>query len=188
MFFIEKRNYGNGRILKEDATATMPVDETRKEISSKFNFKDWQFATRKPANGIELAILYPGIFRNSKHIIQAMSACGWTFSRKNYIVHNNMLWKAMSFDPMFQDDISSEAKGYKHLFHWTPLYNYANIMKEGLKPKSQNAVYKYPDRVHLMKGNIPANALFSLGRQLFARNQGKNNNGIPTDVNKYIQK
>lgn len=46
----------------------------------------------------------------------------------------------MSFDPMFQKDVSAEARQYNYLYQWTPLYHYNNISLEGLKPRKNNNV------------------------------------------------
>ena len=143
-FTVSSSGYGgrfmgaNGKIIKEEATSTLPIDETKHQIQSKFHLKDWQFATQKGCNGIRLVVLYPGIFKNTKLIKEAMSACGWSLAVKGFIVKDKMIWRAMSFDPMFQKDVSSEARKYKYLYHWTPLYNYDAISMEGLKPRSEN--------------------------------------------------
>jgi hypothetical protein len=182
-FVVSSSGYGgkfmgaNGKILKEEATSTLSIEETRRQIQSKFHFKDWQFATQNGENGVRLVILYPGILRNTRLIKQAMSACGWSLAVKGYIVKNKMVWRAMSFDPMFQEDVSTEARQYGYLYHWTPLYNYRLIAKEGLKPKSENSVFDYPDRLHLIKGNTPQDEVVAIGLQLCLSNKRLKNNG-----------
>ena len=107
-FTVSSSGYGgrfmaaNGKIIKEDATSTLPIDETKHQIQTKFHLKDWQFATQNRCNGIRLAVLYPGIFKNTKLIKEAMLACGWSLSVKGFIIEDKMIWRAMSFDPMFQ--------------------------------------------------------------------------------------
>lgn len=165
------------RIIAEDATKTLSIDETRRQIQKKFKLKDWQFATEDGDNGLSFIILYPGIFRNTKVIQKAMNACGWSMAKKGTIVKDKMLWKSMSFDPLFQDDVSAEAKKFKYAFHWSPMRNYDSIMRDGLVPKSQNKLFKYPDRIHLIKGNTTKNELFYIGAQLYEMNKGLKNNG-----------
>ena len=104
-------------------------------------------------------------------------ACGWSLAVKSFIVKNKMIWKAMSFDPVFQKDISNEARKYNFLFHWTPLYHYDNIKKEGLKPKSENKLFDYPNRLHLIKGNTPKKDIYSIGWQLCMANKRHKNKG-----------
>lgn len=182
-FTVSSAGYGgkfmgvNGKILKEEATSTLTIDETRKEIQAKFHLKDWQFATQNGANGIQLVILYPGIFRNTRLIKRAMSACGWSLAVKGHVVKNKMIWRAMSFDPMFQKNVSMEARKYRFLYHWTPLYCYDNIKENGLLPKSENAIFDYPDRLHLIKGDTNNDEIMNIGQQLYLANKNKKNKG-----------
>ena len=105
-FTVSSSGYGgrfmgaNGDIIKEEATSTLPIDETKRQIQTKFHLKDWQFATQNGCNGIRLVVLYPGIFKNTKLIKNAMSACGWSLAVKGFIIKDKMIWRAMSFDPM----------------------------------------------------------------------------------------
>lgn len=115
-FIVSSSGYGGnfmgvkGKILKEDATTTLSIDETKRQMQDKFHLKEWQFAVQKGCNGIRLVVLYPGIFKNTRLIKDAMMACGWSLAIKGYIIKDKMIWKAMSFDPMFQKDVSSEAR------------------------------------------------------------------------------
>ena len=109
-FTVSSSGYGgrfmgaNGKIIKEEATSTLPIDETKRQIQSKFRLKDWQFATQNGCNGIRLVVLYPGIFKNTKLIKKAMLACGWSLAVKGFVIKDKMIWRAMSFGPMFQKD------------------------------------------------------------------------------------
>lgn len=167
----------NGKILKEEALSTLSIDETKSQIKDKFQLKDWQFATKNGKNGIELVVLYPGIFKNTKLIKDAMLACGWSVATTGYIFKHMMLWRVISFDPIFQDDVYSEARQYDYLFHWTPLYNYQSILKDGLIPKSENKYFDYPDRLHFIKGNASMQEVYNIGQQLCASNKKYKNNG-----------
>ena len=91
-----------GEIIKEKATSTLPIDETKNQIQTKFHLKDWQFATQNVTNGVRLVILYPSILKNTKLIKNAMMACGWSLADKGYIIKKRMTWRAMSFGPIFQ--------------------------------------------------------------------------------------
>lgn len=83
----------------------------------------------------------------------------------------------MSFDTMFQKDVSDEARQYQYLYHWTPLYNLESIIKNSLIPCSENKLFDYPNRLHLIKGNTSQNEIFNIGRQLCATNKKRQNNG-----------
>lgn len=186
-----------GKILKEDASETLSIDETKKEMQSKFHFKDWQFAEQQGANGIRLVVLYPGIFKNTKLIQQAMEACGWSVSTREYAWHNHMLWRMISFDPIFQDNVSGQARRFRYLYHWTPENNWDSIKKNGLLPKSENAMFDYPDRLHFVKGGVSPKDILSIGNQLFRANKKKETDGtylllavdltkVPDDVEFYL--
>lgn len=182
-FTVSSSGYGgkfmgvNGDILKEDATETVPIEETCRQMRSKFNLKEWQVAEQTVANGIRLVILYPGIFKNTRLIKNAMLACGWTLAFKGFAFKDGMLWRAMSFGPLFQDDVSDETRKYRYLFHWTSLYNLNSIKNNGLQPRSENKLYDYPDRLHLIKGDTPDDMIFDIGMQLCAVNTRRKNNG-----------
>ena len=155
-FIVSSSGYGGrfcgykGRIIKEEATTTLSPEDTKEEMQEKFKLKDWQFSIQNGANGIEIIVLYPSIFKNTRLIKDAMLACGWSVSTKSRIVKDGMVWNAMSFDPLYQRNVSEEARQHEYLYHWTPLYNFASIKKEGLKPKSENRAYGYPDTVYFM--------------------------------------
>ena len=96
----------NGKILKEEATTTLSVEETKKQIQNKFQLKDWQFSTQIVANNVRLVLLYPSIFKNTRLIKDAMLACGWTLAVKGRMIRGKMIWNVMSFDPMFQENLN----------------------------------------------------------------------------------
>lgn len=182
-FIVSSSGYGglfmsvNGRILKEEAISTLSIENTKEVIKLKFNLKDWQFATQQGTNSIQLMVLYPNISQNTKLIKDAMLACGWSFSVKSYIKENNMIYHAMTFEPMFQNDISTEARQCRYLFHWTPKYNLESIIQNGLLPRSENKLFKHSNRIYLIKGGATQNEIFYLGRHLCSLNKNKKNNG-----------
>ena len=181
--FLRNKGFGGrfstigGKIISEEANATLSVEETKKEILDKFPLKDWQFCVDDTNEDIKLIVLFPGIFRNSQKIIKAMNACGWYVSTKSFKWVHNMLWQCISFDPMFLNNISNEVRKYRYLYHWTPSYNLESILKSGLKPKSENTTFDYPERVHLLPGNLPLIELLNIGEQLCNHNKNRKNNG-----------
>lgn len=181
--YLRNRGFGGrfstigGKIISEEANATLSVEETKKEILDKFPLKDWQFCIDDTNEDIKLIVLFPGIFRNSQKIIKAMNACGWYVSTNSFKWAHNMLWRCISFDPMFLNNISNEVRKYRYLYHWTPSYNLESILKSGLLPKSENSTFDYPERVHLLPGNLPLIELLNIGEQLCDYNKNKKNNG-----------
>lgn len=183
-FVVSSSGYGgnflgvDGKIIKENVSNTLSVEETKKQIQNKFKFEDWQVSVEKGANNIQLIVLFPYIGSNTELIKDAMSACGWSIAQEGISKINNMTWLALSFDPMFQDNVSSEMFNYQYVYHWTPFCNLNYIMQNGLIPKSENKLFKYPNRLYLLKGNIPQNELFNIGKQLSKINNNTNNDGI----------
>lgn len=171
-------SYNGNNVLKEDVIETVNPTETIKEIKEKFRLSDWQIDIEKGANNINLLFIIPNIEKDKQLLIDAMSVCGWSFScdeTKTDRLGN--VWIAMSFDPMFQDDISDEAKKFKFLYHWSPEYNVQSILKNGLVPKSENDLFKYQSRIHLIKGNISSENIVKIGQLLCSNNKNLNNDG-----------
>ena len=107
-FAVASSGYGgrfmmaNGKMLKEEALSTLSIEETKRQMQAKFNLREWQFATLSVADGgVRLVVLYPGIVQNTRLITDAMSACGWSSAARGHIVKSKMMWKAMSYAPIF---------------------------------------------------------------------------------------
>ena len=167
----------NGKILKEDATYTMSVYETKETMSRKFNLEDWQIGSLKGSNNISLMFLIPNIDDNVQLLNSGMEACGWSYSNDIEVNRGWMSWIALTYDPMFQENVAPEARMYRYLYHWTPEYRYPIIKKEGLYPRSENFVFKYPNRLHVLKGDLDDARKLNIGKQLFLNNKDINNNG-----------
>lgn len=167
----------NGKILKEDATYTMSVYETKETMSRKFNLEDWQIGSMKGSNNISLMFLIPNIADNVPLLNSGMEACGWSYSNDIQVQRGWMKWIAMTYDPMFQENVASEARMYRYLYHWTPEYRYPIIKKEGLYPRSENSLFKYPNRLHVLKGDLDDERKLNIGMQLFQNNKDISNNG-----------
>lgn len=175
--FGDKIMFNGGEVITEEAESTTPIEEMKDIIKKKFHFRDWQFAVENGDNNIKLIVLYPGILRNSNIIKKTMESYGWYPSTSGFAYKGFMIWKVISFDPMFQDTITDEAKQGGVLYHWSPSYNYENIMLNGLMPKSENNKFDYPERLHLLKSNIPYKEMFEIGYNLYKINKDKRNNG-----------
>lgn len=167
----------DGKILKEEATYTMSIYETKQIISQKFKLEDWQIGTLKGMNEISLMFLIPNIDDNIELLNDGMAACGWCYSNSIKVKRKNMDWIALTYDPMFQENVATEAKEYRFLYHWTPEYKYSRIKREGLWPRSENFVFKYPNRLHLLNGDLTDEQMLNIGWQLFSNNKEVNNNG-----------
>ena len=180
--------YGNvffdGRkceILKEDATYTMPYEDTIKELKRLYKLDDWQtklhIESENGANKVQLVVVYADLYENKQLIKDTLHNCGWSLSLDYQVNKDGRKWNYMSFEPMFQDDVTEDALSHMFLFHITPLYNKENIEKNGLEPRSENIYFKYPKRVHVLKGNITEDEVIRIGYQLYLNNTNVNNDG-----------
>ena len=166
-----------GKIIKEEATHTLSVEETKEIILYKFNLEEWQFDTIMGANGITLAVLIPDIYDNINTLNMGMEACGWSYSNQIKVTKMGQQWVALTYDPMFQENVAVEAKNFRFLYHWTPEYRYSTIRKEGLYPRSENSDFKYQNRLHLLKGNLTKEQKMYIGEQLCRKNKNYKNSG-----------
>lgn len=168
----------NGQILKEEATETMSPTETKKVMMQKFGLESWQIRSQMGCNGLEVMAIVPNLGDNIKLLAQGMESCGWCFSNAQEVEdETDGKWIIISFDPIFQDNVSYVARAEGFLFHWTPEYRYKIIKNEGLYPRSENSIYNYPNRLHLLKGTLTEHQCLSIGRQLWKANKNPNNNG-----------
>lgn len=168
----------HGEILAEEAEETMSPTETIKVMMQKFKLESWQIRTQTGCNGVSVMAIIPNLTDNAELLKQGMGACGWSFSNSWAVdAEDGQKWTILSFDPMFQDNVSYAARAEGILFHWTPEYRYQAIKREGLYPRSENSLYNYPNRLHLLKGSLTENQCLNIGKQLWKANNNPNNNG-----------
>jgi hypothetical protein len=107
-FAVASSGYGgrfmvvNGKMMKEEASSTLSIEETKRQMQAKFNLREWQITTLTAMDGgVRFVVLYPGIAQNTRLITDAMSACGWSLAAQGDCVKSKMMWNAMSFAPIF---------------------------------------------------------------------------------------
>lgn len=165
-------------ILKEENSTTLSPDETKSTLCKQFGLKDWQIKEIKGSNGITLMALFPKLGENKELIVDAMAACGWSIGTSEIIEKNDMLWNAMTFEPMQQDMISDTIRfQHRYLYHWTPLANYQNIIANGLEPRSENDIFHYAPRVHFLTDITNIIKVLSIGDMLYMAGKNHPNNG-----------
>ena len=170
-------NSDKNAIISESVEITQSYDETKQELKRLYNMSDWQICEQVVANNIKVMVLFCDTSNNRKLMIDTMSGCGWSLAKAQNIIINNIPWVMMSFDPMFQDDITDEILKYDFLYHITPKYNIDAIMSNGLEPRSENTYFQYPKRLHILKGNLDLNQIYNIGIQLFNANNNPKNDG-----------
>ena len=163
---------------EKEPKTTLSPDETRQTIKFQFGLEDWQIKEKIGKNEITIMVLYPEIFRNSELIIDGMKACGWSIGYRTQLKRGPMIWNVLEFEPIFQEMISdTERDKHRFLYHWTPYYNLPSIMKYGLVPKSENAIFSYPNRIHFFTEIENTSRAMAIGKQLFLTNSSPRNNG-----------
>lgn len=157
-------------VLNEEAERTLSFEETKKELIKNLHFETWQIKSDNGANGIKLIVLFVDYGINEDVVLKEMAACGWS---KSYVsettIDSRKKLKAISFDPMFQDNVNVEIAKYGYMFHWTPSKNIENIQKNGLLPKSENRYFMYPQRVHLLKPTVTEEEAIHLVKELYKK-------------------
>jgi hypothetical protein len=169
-------------VILENALKTIPPEETKTIVSSKFQLSDWQITVELAKNDIKVLSVIADIGNNKQIFIDAMSNLGWFLVGEDEVyinVRSNVKtnWIVMCFDPMFQNDVSNKVMEREGLLHWTPLYNYEEIKKNGLIPKSENKKGSYPERIYFFGDNRSFQDDMKLGRDICNSNKDSRNDG-----------
>jgi len=169
-------NEGKIELLEKTPSRTYSIEEVTKVGRSLLGLEPGWIKTLIAANKIETCVLILDKFDNVNFIIEGMKAFGWTFSYDETTIMDQHVFKSLHFDPMFQDVVNEEIKKCSLLKHWTPFYNFNSIMQNGLIPKSNNFIFSYPPKIHLIKGTADNYEIMNIGEQLCLANKDPRNN------------
>ena len=165
-------------ILKEENETTLSPAETMATMRKQFGFREWQMQEIDGANGITLILLCPKLSDNEQTVIDGMAACGWSVGTSEVMIRDNMIWRSMTFEPMQQEMVTDIIRlHYRYLYHWTLLSNYRSIMDNGLEARSENGIFRYPERVHFFADISNGLKAISIGEMLYKTNKSPRNNG-----------
>jgi len=178
---------GKIKLLEKTPSRTYSIEEVTKFARPKLGLDYGWIKSIIFANGVETCVLTLNKFDNKDFIIEGMKAFGWSFAyeeKGDYDLYNLI---SLHFDPMFQDVINEEIKSCSTLHHWTPFYNYDNIMKNGLEPRSNNYQFSYPPKIHLIKGFATDDIIMHIGKELCDENKDPRNTRdyVLLDINVY---
>lgn len=156
-------------LIAEEATRTLSVKEVYKILKRELHFPRGNFSADYGANHVQIIVLFADLSINEALVNKTMEGCGWYKSKESSSVPlNGTVIKAISFDPMFQDEVTDKIKKDGFLYHVSPKRNEESILKNGLLPKSENSKFDYPPKIHLVKGyRASDNVLFSLCWNLY---------------------
>lgn len=142
------------QILHEGLIATYDTHITYKMLCQKFNLNTQDVYLRNQ-RGINLIIVTLPTTTNKlliNEITNFMSTCG--FFRNNQKIFSKKENKILLFfEPKFTRNIALDIhEHYNYLMHLTPEIYVDKILKNGLIPKSENNIFKYPDRLFFVPG------------------------------------
>lgn len=167
----------SSHVVFEAAERTLSPEEVKRELSIAFSINGWQIHSRTECNNVEVLVLISNIGNNKKSIIDSLTNFGWFFVGEQDVILNNVNWIILSFDPIFQEDISGIFVNIQKILHWTPCYNLNDIKENGLVPKAENKLGMHPDRVYFFTGNSNIDIVINFGKSLYEHNQNINNDG-----------
>ena len=142
-------------LLDEGLIKTYDIFKVKKSFLRKFGMMDYCFDIIKKNDG-DIDVYIPSITLEHDadanligDIVGFMRYCGYNKSRE---VHRNGKI-ILVFEPMFGNKVTEYVKdNFKVLYHASPKIVLDKIKKNGLTPRSKNAIFMYPDRVYCMKG------------------------------------
>lgn len=164
-------NEGKIELLEKTPSRTYSIEEVTKLARPKLGLDYGWIKSMIFANNIETCVLTLDKFDNKDFIIEGMKAFGWSFAYEEKGEYDLYDLVVLHFDPMFQDVVNEEIKKCSLLKHWTPFYNFNSIMQNGLIPKSNNFIFSYPPKIHLIKGTANNSEIMFIGTQLCIANK-----------------
>lgn len=168
----------NEDFVNEGLIKTYPISNTINYIKNRFSLNDDEIISAKGENDIDVIdVTIPEYGNNEKIITTAMNVCGYHYnSIRQKIVENGIIFVTIRYEPKFENDISEELrKKQQFLYHITPNYNKEKIRNIGFSPKAKNGLFKYPNRVYFVLGDVSQRQLFGLGYQLYLNNKSLGN-------------
>lgn len=156
-----------GGILQEDTSSVLSINELWVELE-KLGFKDWQIKYEQGSNDVHIVMLYADVEKNTSIIINAMNSFGWICARKSEpVYYYSIPVRVMEFDPKEQPSMTNQARKYQYLYHITPIQNANSILLKGIEARSENEMFSYEAKSHLLKGDIPKRELEMFGWRLW---------------------
>lgn len=169
------------QFLMESVKDSLPPDEVVRKIINKYGLNSKLVKKIERCNKVCVYVVTAAVGENQKLIENDMELMGYYLGcyGKEYII-DGVKFIQMQFEPYCQlqkDETENIKNNYDILYHWTPEYNMASILKQGLLPLHENPIFNYPPRTYLVKGDCDTNYLLRFGNALCISNNNKNNNG-----------
>lgn len=137
--------------IEEDVNYSRPLSEVRADMMAKYQWDPWQFVVTQISNNIEIALLIPDYNQNIPTIISDMNKNGYFKGYERSVLINNLPYKELRFEPLYQESERNTVINIGMIFHSTYKNNIPNILQNGLIPDSKNPKFTYPKRVYFSK-------------------------------------
>lgn len=137
--------------IEEDVNYSRPLSEVRADMMAKYQWDPWQFVVTQISNNIEIALLIPDYNQNIPTIISDMNKNGYFKGYERSILINNLPYKELRFEPLYQESERNTVINMGMIFHSTYKNNIPNILQNGLITDSKNPKFTYPKRVYFSK-------------------------------------
>lgn len=137
--------------IEEDVNYSRPLSEVKADMMAKYQWDPWQFVVTQISNNIEIALLIPDYNQNIPTIISDMNKNGYFKGYERSVLINNLPYKELRFEPLYQESERNMVINMGMIFHSTYKNNIPNILQNGLIPDSKNPKFTYPKRVYFSK-------------------------------------
>ena len=165
------------RLEEGENRETFDIEQVKETILKNYKLDEEQFVISIEENGIKVALIVPHLGDNEKLIIEDMESLGYYETIRGIVEIDDMEYSMIRFDPRYPNDITRFVRNMSCIKHLTPKYNLESIKLNGFVPSHKNEVFKYPPRVHFLKGNIDDKNIDFLGKQLCEYNSNPQNDG-----------
>ena len=153
-----------------DATvgkSTYPPEFVVNAMLDLYNLKKEQLNVVVRRNEIRVIVFLADVRDNIKKFSADMDKCGYfvaqTFPQQD---RNGKMWQFVAYEPYVTPNVLDEVQSIGGLIHITSPSRAEKIKQEGIVPKSESTLYKYPNRVYLLSGRFGASELKALAREM----------------------
>lgn len=153
---------GGKSLLSEAEYATYPIDTTINYVSRALNIPIRMFAKcGDKYNGVWFIKIKSFNDKETKeNINKAMHLCGYYLAKEGIYGDDNR-YSILRYEPKYIDDANYRVSQCEYLYHLSPLKYKDKILKNGFVPKSNNGLFKYPDRCYFFMDDLSKNEILS---------------------------
>lgn len=149
-------------LLNEAEYATYPIDTTINYVSRALNIPIRMFAKcGDKYNGVWFIKIKSFNDEDIKdNIAKAMHLCGYYLAKED-IYANDDRYVILRYEPKYIEEGNYVVSQCDVLYHLSPLKYKEKILKNGFVPKSNNGLFKYPDRCYFFMDSMNKSQVLS---------------------------